>query len=79
MGIRVAVCRPCGREMLETELFDHIEEKNHAEIFRNLSVAEYRDWLKQNVLIEERSLPPGVGAWLKDVKSFGIETRMRHE
>jgi hypothetical protein len=64
--------------MLETELTDHIEKKAHAEDFHRLTVTEYKEWVRANILVEDRQMPPNQSAWLKDVKSFGIETRMRH-
>jgi len=64
--------------MLETELYDHIEKTNHSEDFRRLPLEEYRKWFEQNFLIEDRQMPPGQAAWLKEVHSFGVETRMRH-
>lgn len=77
--VRVAVCLPCEKEMLEVELFDHIEIKSHKEQFKNLpSFEEYLAWFKRNIIVEDREMPPNQSAWLKDVHSFGIETRMRH-
>lgn len=66
--------------MLETELFDHIEIVSHSQEFRKLaSIEEYKAWFKRNIIVEDREMPPNQSAWLKDVHSFGIETRMRHD
>jgi len=65
--------------MLETELLDHIEKTNHSEDFRNLDMIEYRRWLENNILVEDRTIGPYEAPWLKNVRSFGIETRVRHE
>lgn len=77
--VRVATCLPCQKELLETELLDHIERINHADMFRNLSVADYRTWFQTNIIVEDRTVGPYDSPWLRDVKSFGIETRTRHE
>jgi hypothetical protein len=78
--VRVAICIPCGNKaMLEVEMFDHIEKVNHGEQFKKLGVKEYRNWFSENFKIEDWPMSPYDQPWLRSVKSFGIETRMRHE
>lgn len=77
---RVAIDHLCGDlEMLETELIDHIEKGKHREEIRALpDIKAYREYLSKNFTIEERTIGPYEQPWLRNVRSLGIETRMRH-
>jgi hypothetical protein len=65
--------------MYESELLDHIEKISHRDEFKGNSIEEYRKWFSENFKVEDRMIPPGQQPWLKEVHSFGIETRIRHD